>query len=454
MQKIFTAQKAFFESGATLGLAYRQQRLKALAEAIRRSEAKIAAALKADLGKSRFEAYGTEIGTTLAEISFILKRLRGWHRPKRVPTPFTLLPTTSSRIYPTPKGQVLVIAPWNYPFGLVMNPLVAAVAAGNCVIAKPSELAPATAACLEELIRSCQPPEHIAVVNGDARTSTALLELPFNHIFYTGSTAVGKIVMQAAAQNLTPVTLELGGKSPCIVCADANIRLAAKRIAWGKFLNAGQTCVAPDYVVAHESVKDLFIAEMQKSLRSFFGEEPAKSPDYARIINERHFARLVALLGEGRVVIGGQTDPKSRYIAPTLVDGVTWSSPVMEQEIFGPILPVLEFADLSAVTAAIRRRPCPLALYIFTGDGAIAERLINEVPFGGGCVNDTIIHLANPELPFGGSGASGMGACHGKTGFDSFTHYKSMAKTGTAFDLPLKYPPYEGKIGLLKMFLK
>jgi acyl-CoA reductase-like NAD-dependent aldehyde dehydrogenase len=454
VQKIFDAQQTFFESGATLDIAYRKQVLKNIRDAIIRDEAKITAALKADLGKPAFESYETEIGPMLEEISFNLNHLKGWSAPKRVSFRLSIFPTTSARIHATPKGRVLIIAPWNYPFYLLMNPLVSAVAAGNCVIAKPSELAPATAAGIEDLIRSCCQPEHVAVVNGDVRTSTELLALPFDHIFYTGSTTVGKIVMEAAAKNLTPVTLELGGKSPCIVCADANLAQAAKRIAWGKFLNAGQTCVAPDYAAVHASVKDRFIDELRKALLQFYGADPSKSPDYGRIINDRHVKRLSDLLSNGSIVIGGQVDPASRFIAPTVIDNINWESPIMRDEIFGPLLPVLTFAELSALTAAIRKKPRPLALYLFTRDNVVAERLIHEVPFGGGCINDTIIHIVNPKLPFGGIGASGMGSCHGKSGFDTFTHYKSIAKTNASFDMPAKYPPYAGKMKMLKMVLK
>jgi acyl-CoA reductase-like NAD-dependent aldehyde dehydrogenase len=328
--------------------------------------------------------------------------------------------------------------------------LVSALAAGNCVIVKPSELAPATSAILAERIRSCFRPEHVAVVEGDAGVSSALLALPFDHIFFTGSSRVGRIVLEAAAKNLVPVTLELGGKSPAIVCADANLPSAAKRIAWGKFLNAGQSCIAPDHVLVHESAKDRFVQELRSALLRFFGPDPARSPDYGRIVDDRHFQRLAAMLGDGRVLIGGDGDPAVRYIAPTVLDEVREGSPLLTEEIFGPILPLSVFGELSEVLGRIRGLPRPLALYVFSEDIPLARRIAREVPCGGACINDAVVQFANPHLPFGGLGASGMGSCHGKAGFDTFTHFKAVARTPASFDLPVKYPPYAGKIGWLK----
>jgi aldehyde dehydrogenase (NAD+) len=451
MVAAFEAQRAFFESGATRGLPFRVRALKALREAILREEKKICAALEADLGKSEFEGCATETGPVLAEIDLALKRLGGWAKPRSVPVPWNQFPTRGA-IHPAPKGLVLIVSPWNYPFQLAANPLVSAMAAGNCAIIKPSELAPATSSILAGMFRSCFPPEHVAVVEGDAGTSSVLLALPFDHIFFTGSSRVGRIVLEAAARNLVPVTLELGGKSPCIVCAGANLAHAAKRIAWGKFLNAGQSCVAPDHVYVHETAKDRFVRELGAALLGFYGPDPRRSPDYGRIVDDRQFQRLSAMLGDGRTLVGGGTDPASRYIAPTVLDEVREESPLLTEEIFGPILPVLPFRELSEVLGRIRGLPRPLALYVFSEDIPLARRVASEIPCGGACINDVVVQFANPHLPFGGIGASGMGACHGKSGFDTFSHFKAVARTPAAIDLPVKYPPYGKKLRWLKMF--
>jgi len=448
---IFEGQRAFFASGATLDVPFRIRALTALREAILQEEKRISAAIRKDLGKSEFETCATETGLVLAEIALALKHLGRWAKPRPVPVPLNQFPTRGC-VHPTPKGLVLVISPWNYPFQLAASPLVSALAAGNCVLLKPSELAGATASVLAGLVRSCFQPEHVAVVEGDAVASSALLAMPFDHIFFTGSSRVGRIVMESAAKNLTPVTLELGGKSPCLVCADANLSSAAKRIAWGKFLNAGQSCIAPDHVLVHESAKNDFLRELSKALLSFYGPDPSRSPDYGRIVDDRNFGRLEAMLGDGRPLAGGHCDSATRYIAPTVLDNIREGSPLLTEEIFGPILPVYGFGDISEVQGRIRRLPRPLALYVFTKDMRLANRFVREIPCGGACINDTVVQFANPHLPFGGLGASGMGACHGKAGFDTFTHFKSVARTPAAFDLPVKYPPYGGKIRWLKIF--
>ena len=408
---------------------------------MREAEADIAQALYADLKKSACEAYMTEMGPVLEEIRFARRRLRRWSRPKRVPTPLIHWPA-SSVVRPEPLGVCLIIAPWNYPFQLAAAPLAAAVAAGNCAVVKPSELAPHSARALSMVLQRAFDPGHVAVVEGGVAVSRALLAERFDKIFFTGSTRVGKIVMEAAAAHLTPVTLELGGKSPCIVDRGANLRRAARRIASGKFINAGQTCVAPDYLLVHRDCKEALIDEMKTALHGFFGANPRQSADYPRIINNRHFQRLSALLTDGRIRIGGETDAEQRYIAPTVIDHVDWTAPVMEEEIFGPILPVLPFSTVDEAVEAVRRRPKPLALYYFGKDAERREAIIQRLSFGGGCVNDTLLHLATPHLPFGGVGPSGMGAYHGRAGFDAFSHQKSILHRTFLPDPPLRYPPF------------
>jgi aldehyde dehydrogenase (NAD+) len=361
----------------------------------------------------------------------------------------------SSAIHPEPYGVCLIVAPWNYPFQLAVAPLIAAIAAGNCAVVKPSELAPLTSATLDRILRQAFNPSHVAVVEGDSSVSRALLDEPFDKIFFTGSTRVGKIVMKAAARHLTPVTLELGGKSPCIVADDAHLPLAARRIAWGKFINAGQTCVAPDYLLVQENVKDELLAGIEASIRTFYGENPAKSADYARIINRGHFDRLVALLKTGPIRTGGNTDAQDRYIAPTVLDPVCWNDPIMGEEIFGPLLPVISFSSLNEAVEAVKTRPAPLALYFFGNSKAAREKVIGGISFGGGCVNDTLVHLGSPHLPFGGVGQSGMGSYHGKAGFDAFSHRKSVLKRGAFPDAPVRYPPFsQWKTWLAKRLLR
>jgi aldehyde dehydrogenase (NAD+) len=385
----------------------------------------------------------------LDEVNFALDHIEEWIEPKKVKTPFTLQPAASF-VYPDPFGVCLIISPWNYPFNLAILPLIGAVAAGNCAVIKPSELAPHTAKVLSDMIAKHFDPEYLAVIEGGVEVSTALLAEPFDKIFFTGSTAIGKIVMKAAAEHLTPLTLELGGKSPCIVDSEADLEMASKKIAWGKFLNAGQTCVAPDYILVHKDRREELVERLKGRILEFYGADPARSPDFSRIINERHFDRLSGLLEGQSLLHGGRTIREERFIEPTLVDAPAWDCPIMREEIFGPLLPVLAFEDLSAALEMINARPKPLALYYFGTDPDKQEAVLTGTTAGGSCVNDVIMHISSAYLPFGGVGASGMGAYHGKGSFDTFTHHKSVLKRSNAFDLPVRYAPYKGKLRWVK----
>lgn len=453
IQTVIAAQRAFFQTGATRALAFRQAQLKTLQTAIRNREDELMQALQDDLGKSEFEAYATEIGMVLSELDHALRNLPRWVKPRRVKNTVVNFPS-ASRIYAEPYGVALIIAPWNYPVQLALSPLIGAITAGNCGVLKPSEYASHTSAVLTRLIHDHFPTEFLAVIEGPQTTGEAILREKFDIIFFTGSEKTGKAVLAAAAPHLTPVLLELGGKSPCIVTKDARIKTAARRIVWGKLLNAGQTCVAPDYLYVHQSVKDQLIEAMVEQIRRFYGAEPLENPAYPRIVNAHHFQRLTALMKNGTIITGGVFDPERLTIAPTLIEGLTWDAPVMQEEIFGPLLPVLPFEDLSQVIAEVNRHPKPLALYVFSSDGVNQQRLIGEISFGGGCVNDTITHLTSPYLPFGGVGNSGNGSYHGQASFDAFTHYKSVLHKGTGLDIPLRYPPYRNKLRWLKMILK
>lgn len=446
-------QRAFFRSGKTQETDFRLESLKKLRRAIQSREGEIMAALKQDLNKSEQEAFISEIGYMVQEISFVTKNTKFWARPQKVKTALTHM-GSSSYIYPEPYGVSLIIAPWNYPFMLALSPLVGAVAAGNCVVLKPSELTPHVSALLADLIADTFDPGHVTVMEGGVETSTELLKQPFDKIFFTGSPGVGRVVMEAAAQHLTPVTLELGGKSPAIVDQDADLSLAAKRIAWGKWLNAGQTCVAPDYLWVHEERKEELIQQLGKAIRQFYGETPLQNPDYTRIVNEKHFNRLNAYLQEGTAILGGETDPEQLKIAPTLLEGVTWGQSVMEDEIFGPILPILTFRDLSQVVEQVTAQPKPLALYYFSNNRGKQEKILRSISFGGGCINDTIMHLATPHLPFGGVGNSGLGNYHGKHSFDCFSHQKSVLKQTQKFDLPFRYPSSKNGLKVLRRIMK
>jgi len=453
IQNILADQRQFFNSARTKDLDFRLENISRLKKAIIQNEAAILEALRNDLYKPAYEGYLTEIGLVLTEIRFVSRHLRSWVKPRKVRTPYFLW-FGSSAIHPEPYGISLIISPWNYPLHLTMLPLIGSIAAGNCTIIKPSEYAPHTAAIISEIIERHFDSHYVAVIEGDAQTSKDLLKNRFDYIFFTGSQTVGKIVMSAAAKNLTPVTLELGGKNPCIVDQDVNIDLAARRIASGKFINGGQTCTAPDYLLVHQSNKQKLLDKIKVYLRKFYGEDPHKSPDYVRIINKLQFDRLAALLDKGDKVVGGQTDPDDLYIAPTLLQNVSWNDPVMQDEIFGPILPVLVFKDLSEVVSTINSRPRPLALYFFSNQRNNHQRIIEEISFGGGCINDTLAHLINPHLPFGGAGSSGMGGYHGKASFDTFSHQKSIFRRWFNFDLPLRFPPYKNKLSILKHILR
>ncbi|MES2855577.1 MAG: aldehyde dehydrogenase family protein, partial [Bdellovibrionota bacterium] len=394
-----------------------------------------------DLGKSRHESFLTEIAPVLDEIHFARKNLRRWMKPRKTRTPLPLQPGTS-HIYKEPVGISLVIAPWNYPFMLAISPLVGSFAAGCCAVLKPSEVSSHTSKLLSRILSEAFPEDYLKVVEGGVQETTLLLEQKFDHIFFTGSTAVGKIVALAAAKNLTPCTLELGGKSPAVVCHDADVHLAARRLVWGKFLNAGQTCVAPDYLYVHKSVYGEFIECARAQLKEFYGDSPATSLSYSKIINSAHFDRLKKYLSNAKVITGGEANRETSYIAPTLLEDVNWQSEVMKDEIFGPILPVLKFENLGEVIAEINSREKPLAAYIFTKGQENREKFLNEVSFGGGCVNDTIMHLGSAYLPFGGVGGSGSGSYHGEKSFLTFTHEKSVLKKSGFLDLAIRYPPY------------
>jgi acyl-CoA reductase-like NAD-dependent aldehyde dehydrogenase len=450
VKDIIHQQREFFATGKTKDVEWRIEQLKRLKQAIVDDQEAIVNAVKADLGRPDFEAYFEIVA--ISEINYALKHLKSWVKPKKVATSIDQFPA-SAKIYPEPLGVVLIISPWNYPFQLMISPLTGAIAAGNCAVLKPSEVAANTSRVIADIIQKTFDPAYIAVVEGGVETSQQLLEEKFDHIFFTGGTAIGKIVMQAAAKHLTPVTLELGGKSPCIVDSDVDLKYAAKRITWGKYLNAGQTCIAPDYLLVDRRIKSELLTEIQKCVGEFYGDDPAQSPDYARLISRRHFERLQPLLKDGKIVIGGQTKPEEKYIAPTVMDQVSWESPVMQEEIFGPILPVLEYTDLKEAIAQINARPKPLALYIFSKDKQKQEQVLQETSSGGVCINDTVMQVGVSTLPFGGVGDSGIGSYHGKASFDTFSHYKSVLKKGFRFDPNWRYPPYKDKLSLLKRII-
>ena len=435
-------QRSFFSTEQTKSIDFRLEQLTKLKQAIINNQAAILQAAKADLGRPAFEAY-FEIAT-LGEINLALKQLKNWAKPQRVNSPIDQFPA-SAWIQPDPLGVVLIIGPWNYPFQLMMSPLVGAMAAGNCALLKPSEHAPHTSRVVAELIADTFDPRYIAVAEGDASVSQQLLAEKFDHIFFTGGTEIGRIVMMAAAKHLTPVTLELGGKSPCIVDCDINLDRAAQRIAWGKLINAGQTCIAPDYLLVHHSIKTELVDRIKHHIQAFYGENPALSQDYGRIIHRRHFDRLVAFLDRGEILLGGDHNAEERYLAPTLIDGVTWDDPVMQEEIFGPILPILTYDNLEEAIARVNARPKPLALYFFSRDRQQQQRILQATSSGGVCINDTVMQVSVTSLPFGGVGESGIGAYHGKASFDTFSHAKSVLKREFWLDLGWRYAPYTNK---------
>ncbi len=435
--------RATFRSGKTKPLAWRRHQLKRLKAMFDQNEAALADALKSDLGKSNFESWGAELQLVTNEIEHTLAHMGEWARAERVPTPMVFQPG-ASEIRREPLGVVLIIAPWNYPLQLCMGPLIPAIAAGNCAVLKPSELAPATSAIVARLVPDYLDKEAFRVVEGGIPESTELLEQRWDHILFTGGGRIGRVVMEAAAKHLTPVTLELGGKSPCIVDKNVKLEQAARRILWGKVYNAGQTCIAPDYILVHSSRKQALLDAFEKTLARFYKGDVKASPDYARIINERHFDRLVSLLdsSDGTVVSGGEHDRDDRFIAPTVIDGVSPDAPVMQEEIFGPLLPVLTYETLDEAIDFVNDRDKPLALYIFTSDSKVKEAVLERTSSGGVCVNQTLLHNAIPDLPFGGVGPSGMGAYHGRAGFETFTHRKSIYSRTTLVDPDLLYPPY------------
>lgn len=454
IQELVSAQRAFFRTGATRELSFRKEALAKLKGAIQAREGELLAALRADLGKSDAEGYLCEVGLTLAELSFAERHLSRWARERRVGTPLALFPARSTLI-PEPYGVALIMSPWNYPLLLTLDPLIGAIAAGNCCVVKPSAYAPAVSAALRELIAHCFPPEYVAVVEGGRAENQALLDQQFDYIFFTGGVEVGRQVMEKAAKHLTPVTLELGGKSPCVVDATARLDLAAKRIVFGKLLNCGQTCVAPDYLLVDRRVKGELLERLEYWVEKMYGADPLDNQGYVHMVNRKHFDRVCGLIDPAKVVYGGQSDPDTLRIQPTILDGVSPEDPVMGEEIFGPLLPVLEFDDLRQAEDFILDRPRPLALYLFSQDRAVQRRFLRNIPFGGGCVNDTVLHLANPRLPFGGVGNSGMGRYHGKYSFDTFSRTKGVLQTSTRLDLPIRYAPYTvSQDKLIRRFLK
>jgi aldehyde dehydrogenase (NAD+) len=449
LAQLIRRQRAYFQTGATLSLGYRRAQLRKLHDALISYEPALLVALHADLRKSASEAYTTEIGFVLSEVRHALRFLPAWMKPQRRRSPLLAWPARGF-IRRDPYGVALIMGPWNYPLQLMLSPLVGALAAGNCVVLKPSEFAPHTAATMAQLIGATFPEEDIAVVQGERATAEALLRERFDSIFFTGSTGVGRAVMAAAARHLTPVTLELGGKCPCLVCADAPLDITARRIACGKFMNAGQTCVAPDFVLVDQRVRAPLVAALKRAILQFYGEDPQKTPDYGRIINRKHLDRLTGYLSSGQIEHGGQHDPSDLYLAPTILTGVPAEASLMQEEIFGPILPVLEFDKLDDVLALLRDRPTPLALYLFTRDHATQERVLTATRSGGVCLNDTVTHIFGKGLPLGGLGESGLGAYHGKASFDCFTHYRSVLRRSFRFDSKLRYPPPRISLAILK----
>jgi len=450
---LIARQRVYFQTGATRSATFRLSQLESLHNAIEAREQMLTSALHSDLHKSRQEAYGTEIGLVLSEIRHALRHLPSWARPRRRKSPLLAWPARSC-VCPEPYGVALIIGPWNYPLQLLLIPLVGAIAAGNCVVLKPSEFAPQTAAAIAQLIRAVFPDDYIAVVQGQRDVAEALLRERWDNVFFTGSTGVGRAVMAAAARHLTPVTLELGGKCPCLVCADAPLDTVARRIVWGKFMNAGQTCVAPDHVLVDHRVGDELVDAMKRAVREFYGVDPRNSPDYGRIVNRTHFERLVGYLSSGRILCGGTYDADDLYIAPTLLADVAAGAPVMDEEIFGPILPVRKYTELDEALASLRDRPTPLALYVLTRDRATQDRVVAQTRSGGVCINDTVSHIVGHDLPFGGLGDSGMGAYHGKASFECFSHRRSVLRRSLAFDPKWRYPPPRFSLTTLKRFYR
>ncbi|MCA1009598.1 aldehyde dehydrogenase [Halobacillus halophilus] len=452
MQTIVQQQKRWYDEGHTKSYQFRKDQLLRIKKMIGTFEKPIIEALKFDLNKSEFEAYVSEIAFLKSEIDHHVKHLKQWMAPQKVKAPLTHK-GSKNMIYKEPYGTVLVIAPWNYPFQLALAPVLGAIAAGNTVIIKPSELTPTVSWVIKKMVEQYFSPNYIAVVEGDKEVTQELMEQPLDYIFFTGSVPVGRKIMEKASNQLIPVTLELGGKSPAIINKDAAIDLAAKRIVWGKFTNAGQTCIAPDYLLVHHEVKAPLIQAMKKYIHEFYGDRPLENPDYVKIVNDQHFERISSYLTAGTVVSGGSLDEKRQMIEPTILDQVNWSDPVMQDEIFGPILPILTFDHLSEVISQVNNRPKPLALYYFGESETDQEEIMTSIPFGGGCINDTLYHILNPHLPFGGVGESGMGSYHGQASFDTFTHLKSITKQTTKFDQKFRYPGSSFGLTIIKKVL-
>ena len=455
IQRLLEMQRVYYKSGATIPVKFRIEQLKKLYAVVKKYETEVNDALKSDLGKSHYEGFMCESGLVLSEISYMIRHTKRFAKRKTVWTPLAQFASHSFK-QPVPYGNTLIMSPWNYPFLLTIDPLADAIAAGNTAIVKPSAYSPATSKIIEKIIAECFAPEYVAVVTGGRAENAALLEQKFDFVFFTGSQAVGKEVLRHTAEHLTPVVLELGGKSPCIVDASANIKLAAKRIVWGKYLNCGQTCVAPDYILCERSIKDEFVAEVMKQIKKQFGEKPLENKDYGKIINNKHFDRLCGLIDQSKVVIGGNTNPATCQIAPTVMDNVTLDDAVMGEEIFGPIMPILTFDSFDSLVDELKGKDKPLALYIFSSDKKHIKRVTAELSYGGGCINDVVIHLATSEMSFGGVGESGMGGYHGKDGFEVFSHYKSIVDKKTWMDLPMRYQPFKSKLyeTLLHIFLR
>ncbi|MFN5913713.1 MAG: aldehyde dehydrogenase [Chitinophagaceae bacterium] len=455
LQSIVDRQHAYFRSMATRPVGYRIQKLKQLKKAIESHHEAICKALYMDLRKSEYEAFAAEIGQVVKEIQFAIRNLKDWARPKEVPTPIIFFPSTS-HVHRDPLGTVLIISPWNYPFYLSISPLVSAIAGGNTAFIKPSEEAPHSAQLIEEIISSVFAEEYVKVVQGiGAEVIPSMLNaFRFDHVFFTGSTGVGQKIMEMASKKLVPVTLELGGKSPCIVDASASLDYTAKKIAWSKMMNAGQTCVAPDYVLVHSSIKDQLVEKITFQFNKMLGDDPRSSEDYGRIVNTKRFHALIGLLNNGRIVSGGRHDEQDLYIEPTLVEGVGMDHAVMQQEIFGPILPIITYETKEEVLEWIERNPFPLSLYVYAESKSVQQYYVERVRFGGCCINNGIIHLGNPHLPFGGVGPSGIGQYHGYYGFETFTRPKSILRSRSWFDAPLWYAPFKGKVAVLKKLFK
>ena len=455
MQRLLEKQRIFYRSGVTIPVKFRIEQLKKLYTAVTKYQREINDALTADLGKSHYEGFMCESGLVLTEISYMIRHVRKFVKKKTVATPLAQFHSHSYK-QPVPYGNTLIMSPWNYPFLLTFDPLADAIAAGNTAIVKPSAYSPTTSKLMKKIIEECFAPEYVAVVSGGRTENIALLDQKFDFVFFTGSQAVGKEVLRHMAEHLTPAVLELGGKSPCIVDASADIKLAARRIVFGKYLNCGQTCVAPDYILCEKSIKDILVKAVTAEIKKQYGDEPLKNKDYGKIINEKHFTRLCGLIDQGKVVTGGDCNPATCQIAPTVMDNVTYDDAVMGEEIFGPIMPIIAFDDFDTLVDELKTRNKPLALYLFTSNKKHVRRITTELSYGGGCINDVVIHLATSEMGFGGVGESGMGSYHGKDGFDAFSHYKSIVDKKTWLDLSMRYQPYRSKFyeKLLHIFLR